>query len=97
LEIKYYRIALRLNEAWIEIELAAETHATSVGFWTRTMGSSAQIRSFQIITDIGEIIGPFNLDNAAQTFFFETSFTAKRLRFEAAATSGGNSGASDNL
>ena len=81
------------DAAWIEIELAAETHVTRVGFWTRTMGSSAQIHSFQIVTDKGETHGPFDLNDAAKTYFFETDFTAKRLRFEAVATSGGNTGA----
>jgi hypothetical protein len=79
--------------AWIEIELASETNVTRIGFWTRTMGSSAEIHSFQIVTDKGEIIGPFDLDDAAQTYSFETSFTAKRLRFETITTSGGNTGA----
>jgi hypothetical protein len=30
---------------------------TRVGFWTRTMGSSAEIESFQIVTDGGETVG----------------------------------------
>ncbi len=81
------------DEAWIEIELTAETQVTRIGFWTRTMGSSAQIQSFQIVTDQGEIIGPFDLPDAAQTFYFDTDFTARRLRFEAVSTSGGNTGA----
>ena len=81
------------DAAWIEIELAAETHVTRVGFWTRTMGSSAQIESFQIVTDKGDIIGPFSLSDASQVFYFDTDFVARRLRFEAITTSGGNTGA----
>ena len=81
------------DEAWIEIELAAEMRVTRVGFWTRTMGSSAEIHSFQIVTDKGETIGPFELADAARAYYFETDFTAKRLRFEAVTTSGGNTGA----
>lgn len=81
------------DEAWIEIELAAETHVTRIGFWTRTMGSSAQIESFQIVTDRGETIGPFALSDASQVFYFEADFVARRLRFEAVTTSGGNTGA----
>jgi len=81
------------DAAWIEIELAAETRVTRISFWTRTMGSLAEIHSFQIVTDKGETIGPFNLADAAQAYYFETDFTAQRLRFEAVTTSGGNTGA----
>lgn len=79
--------------AWIEIELPAPTHVTRVGFWTRTMGSTAQISSFRIVTEQGEEIGPFSLSDAAQIVYFDTDFTARRLRFEAVETSGGNTGA----
>ena len=81
------------DEAWIEIELAAETRVTRIGFWTRTMGASAQIESFQIVTDAGETIGPFDLADAAQVYYADTDFTARRLRFEALTSSGGNTGA----
>ncbi len=79
--------------AWIEIELAAETHVTSLGFWTRTMGESAQIFSFRVETDRGEMAGPFRLTDASSVHFFETDLTARRLKFQALETSGGNTGA----
>ena len=79
--------------AWIEIELAAPTHVERVGFWSRTMGGSAEIFSFRIVTDEGEEFGPFEVSGAAQIYFFDTDFTARRLRFEAVETSGGNTGA----
>jgi len=81
------------DDAWIEIELAAPTHIARVGFWTRTMGSSAQILSFRIVTELGGQIGPFSTSDAAQIHYFETDFTGQRLRFEAVETSGGNTGA----
>ena len=81
------------DEAWIEIELLEETLITRIGFWTRTMGSSAQIYSFQIVTDQGETFGPFDLADAVQSYIFETDFTAKRLSFEVLTSSGGNTGA----
>ena len=81
------------DDAWIEIELAAPTHVERVGFWTRTMGSSAQVLSFRITTDQGERFGPFELSDAAKIYAFDTDFTARRLRFEAVGTSGGNTGA----
>ena len=81
------------DEAWIEVELAAETRVTRVGFWTRTMGSSAQIGSFQIVAERGETIGPFDLADASQAYYFDTDFTARRVRFEVVTSSGGNTGA----
>ena len=81
------------NEAWIEIELPDETHVTAIGFWTRTMGSSAEVFSFAIVTDLGETHGPFNLDGADVTKYIDTDFVATRLRFQAIETSGGNVGA----
>jgi hypothetical protein len=81
------------DDAWIEIGLAAETRVTRVGFWTRSMGSSAEIHAFQIITDRGETFGPFHVGDASQPYYFETDFVARRLRFEALMTSGGNTGA----
>ena len=49
------------DNAWIEIELPSRTHVTSIGFWTRTMGSSAQILSFRVVTDGGGVHGPFEV------------------------------------
>jgi hypothetical protein len=81
------------SEAWIEIELAAPGRITRIGLWTRTMGSSAQIESFQIVTDLGETHGPYELPDAAQIHYFDTDFQAQRLRFDVLSSSGGNTGA----
>ena len=81
------------DEAWIEIELPEVTQVRTIGFWTRTMGDSAQVFSFRVVTDRDEIYGPFELGDAASVYYFDTDFTAQRLRFEAVDTSGGNTGA----
>jgi len=81
------------DAAWIDVELAAMTNVTSVGFWTRTMGDTAQVRSFQVTTGQGETYGPFTVDDATTIYRFDTQFTAQRLRFELLDTSGGNTGA----
>jgi len=81
------------NGAWMEIELAQESHVNSLGFWTRTMGTSAQIASFRVITDRGETFGPFDLADASAVHYFDVDMTAKRLRFETVDSSGGNTGA----
>ena len=81
------------DQACIDVELATVTDVTSVGFWTRTMGNTAQVNSFQVTTDRGETYGPFSVDDATTIYRFDTSFTAKRLRFELLDTTGGNTGA----
>ena len=81
------------DDAWIEVQLPAQTNVTAIGFWTRTMGATAQVFSFRVVTDDGEKHGPFSLDGAASTHYFSVAFTAKGLRFELMETSGGNTGA----
>ena len=81
------------GESWIEIELPARTRVTGIGFWTRTMGTSAQIHTFRVITDEGEVDGPFQVNDAFSLHYFDTDLMATRLRFEAVETSGGNTGA----
>jgi hypothetical protein len=81
------------NGAWIEIELAQVSQVNSLGFWTRTMGTSAQIASLRVITDRGETFGPFDLADASAVHYFDVDITAKILRFETVDSSGGNTGA----
>lgn len=81
------------DTAYITVELRAETHVTAVGLWTRTMGTSAQIGQFQVVTDRGETLGPFALPDANRVYSFAVSATARSLRFEVVSSSGGNTGA----
>jgi hypothetical protein len=81
------------DDAWVELTLAQRTHVTRLGFWTRTMGTSAEIQTFQVVTDGGDTVGPFPLTGAAAIDYFDTDFTATRLRFEAVTSTGGNTGA----
>jgi len=81
------------NGAWIEIEFAQDSHVTSLGFWTRTMGTSAQISSFRVVTNRGETFGPFDLSDASAVHYFDVDLTVKRLRLETVDSSGGNTGA----
>jgi len=81
------------SDAWLEIELPSETRVTSLGFWSRTMGDSAEIFSFRVVTEQGEVVGPFTLEGADGMYYFETDIAGKNLRFEAVDTSGGNTGA----
>ena len=81
------------DEGWIEIELTVETRVTGLGYWTRTMGTSAQVYVFRVVSDTGETRGPFQLDDASSVHYFETAFNARRLRFEVVESSGGSIGA----
>jgi hypothetical protein len=80
------------DKAWIEIDLGRETQITGVGLRTRTMTTSAQIASFRVLTDKGDILGPFTLPDATAVFDFPAAATAKTLRFEVVSSSGGNTG-----
>lgn len=81
------------DSAWIEIELDQTYDLNAIGFWTRTMGNSGQITSFEIITDDGQRLGPFDVPDASTIFYYEVQTRAKRLRFETFNSSGGNTGA----
>ncbi len=83
------------DHAWIEIDLGKEFTIDAVGFRTRTMGSSAQISQFRVITDKGEMLGPFDIADASQVYYFPVNTTAQTLRFEVVKSSGGNTGAAE--
>lgn len=80
-------------DAWIELDLPSESYVTSIGLWTRTMGTSAQIHSFRVVTDSGKAYGPFQLNDAGSIYYFEVDFVAAQIRFEVVDSSGGNTGA----
>lgn len=81
------------DKAWIEIALAREYRITAIGFWTRTMGSSAQIAQFEVVADGKVRLGPFTLPSAAGIHYFPVDAKATRLRFNVLKSSGGNTGA----
>ncbi len=80
------------DKAWIEIELSKPYHLTAIGFWTRTMGTSAQIEQFEVVADGTTKLGPFTLPGAAGLHYFPVDVTARRLRFNVLKSSGGNTG-----
>lgn len=81
------------DKAWIEIELARPFHISTIGFWTRTMGATAQIRRFEVVADGQTRLGPFTLPDATGVHYFPVDVTARRLRFNVLESSGGNTGA----
>ena len=81
------------DDAWIEITLSETATVTSIGFWTRTMGSSAQISRFSVTNPEEGLLGEFDLPDAKGLFVFEVpETTADSLRFDVVTSSGGNTG-----
>ena len=80
------------DDAFITVQLAESGNLTAVGIWTRTMGSSAQITSFQVIVDGDQVLGPFAIPDAGQLYTFPVQATGQELRFEVVESSGGNTG-----
>jgi hypothetical protein len=84
------------DDAWIEIALTEEGLITGIGFWTRTMGTSAQIFKFRVLTADGKVLGVFELPDAKQLYNFDLEdFVGQQLRFEVVESSGGNTGAKE--
>jgi hypothetical protein len=65
----------------------------AVEVWTRSMSDgTAQIFSFTITTDSGEVLGPFSLEDAGQAYRFDVDAVARTLRLDVVDSSGGNTG-----
>lgn len=80
------------DQAWIEIDLGRSVDVARIGLRTRTMGTSAQILSFRVVTDSGQVLGPFELPDASAMFDFPLTVAARTLRIEVVSSSGGNTG-----
>ncbi len=81
------------NEAYIEIALSGPARIDAVEVWTRTMANgTAQIFSFTLTTDAGEVLGPFALPDASRPYRFEVDVVARSLRLDVVESNGGNTG-----
>ena len=78
--------------AFITIQLAEPTQISRLGIWTRTMGATAQITRFQVVTESGVTLGPFDVPDAAGPHLYPVAVRAQTLRFEVVTSSGGNTG-----
>lgn len=82
------------DDAFVTVQLGQRSQINEVSFWTRTMSNNtAQIFSFTITTETGEVYGPFELPDPDQAYAFEVDFEAEQLRFDVVASNGGNTGA----
>jgi hypothetical protein len=81
------------DEAFIEIKLAERANVESVEVWTRAMSNgTAEIFSFTLTTNGGEVLGPFELNDSNQAYSFDMSVIAETIRLDVVESSGGNTG-----
>jgi len=82
------------DDAFIEIDLGSPQKVVGVEFITRTMGDgTATTTEYTVTVDGGEMFGPFAAGDPADNRFAEAVFEGQILRFEVAASTGGNTGA----
>ncbi|MGE3414348.1 MAG: discoidin domain-containing protein [Dehalococcoidia bacterium] len=82
------------DKAYLVVTLPEPTTVASFGIWTRTMGSTAQILTFQVIADGDRVLGPFEVADASgiHEFALNTPIETQTLRFEVVTSTGGNTG-----
>ncbi len=81
------------DDAFITVELAEAAEVVGFGFWTRTMGLSAQVYSFTVENEAGEHFGPFELPDADRLHAFPIEASGQRFTFRVVSSSSGNTGA----
>jgi len=84
------------DAAWVEVSLAKPANINRIEIQSRSMSDGTAItRRFTVITDSGELFGPFDLPDASQMYGFDLDTTAQTLRFDLVETTGGNTGLVD--
>lgn len=82
------------DDAFIEIDLGSPQDIVGVEFITRSMSDgTATTTEYTVTVDGGETFGPFPAGDPADAMFADAEFTGQILRFEVAASTGGNTGA----
>lgn len=80
------------DDAWITIDLGAETQVGAVAFRTREMSDGSAItETFTVTIDSNETFGPF----PAGPDPVEVTFSGRVVRFDVANSTGGNTGAAE--
>ncbi len=83
------------DNAYLEVALSEPGSPHAVEVWTRTMSNgTAQIYTFTLTANTGQIFGPFYLPDAAQAYRFEITptQTITSVRLDVVESSGGNTG-----
>lgn len=82
------------DDAYFIVQLGEASQINTISFWTRTMSNdTAQIFSFTVTDENGNVYGPFELPDPEQPYEFDVDFTAETLRFDVESSNGGNTGA----
>ncbi len=82
------------DDAFIVIDLGESREIAGVEFLTRSMSDGSAIASeYTVTVDDGETFGPFPAGDATDNRFSEAQFTGRVIRFDVAASTGGNTGA----
>lgn len=80
------------DDAFIEIDVGASVDAIGVAFQTRSMtDGSAIVETYTVTVDGGPSLGPFTATDVLAVS--DVSATGRVFRFDAASTTGGNTGA----
>ncbi len=80
------------DDAYVTIDLGAETDVTGVGFRTREMSDGTSITtSFTVTVDGAETFGPFEAGPGLAVA--DVAFTGRTIRFDVETSTGGNTGA----
>jgi hypothetical protein len=82
------------DDAFIVIDLGSSQQIAGVEFITRTMSDgSATTTEYTVTVDDGETYGPFTAGDQGDARFTGVEFMGQVLRFDVAASTGGNTGA----
>ncbi len=80
------------DAAFLTVELPERVDFVGFGVWSRTMGSSAEIRRFVVETEAGDVFGPFDLASAAERSTYPAEGAAQRFTLRVLESTGGNTG-----
>lgn len=80
------------DAAYLTIELTERVAFVGFAVWSRTMGTSAEIRRFEIETETGDVYGPYELASAEHSVTFEATGEARRFTLRVLESTGGNTG-----
>jgi hypothetical protein len=84
------------SDAYLTIDLGKRAEVTGVAFRTREMADGSAItRSFSVVVDDGERLGPFPAGDRQDANVADVTFTGRVLRFEVEESTGGNTGAAE--
>ncbi len=81
------------DNAFIEITLPEQELVSTLEVWSRSMSDgSAIIQSFTVITDAGEVLGPFSLPGTSRAYSFDIDRITGSIRLDVETSTGGNTG-----